>query len=130
MKTKTKKLLHEQECVGKTIKKVLLNTGRLILLFEDDEAIAFNGYTAREYQYDLDVINVCENNEFSKYDLLDLGLITEEKVAEIEAQEEEEWRKNNKEANIIKFKHLSSYLKKLCLTESELVKIVIEAYTK
>jgi hypothetical protein len=25
---------------------------------------------------------------------------------------------------------LSSYLKKLCLTESELVKIVIEAYTK
>jgi hypothetical protein len=79
---------------------------------------------------DLDVINVCESNEFSKYDLLDLGLITDEEVAEIEAQEEEEWRKNNKEANIIKFKHLSSYLKKLCLTESELVKIVIEAYTK
>ena len=120
-----KKLFNEQECAGKTINKMIIDDGRLTIHFTDDAVIVLDGYTQCDYgDYSYDIISVCQDDDISIYQKLELGLVTEEDVERFEEEEDKIFIENEKQQLKFQLKQLMNSMKKKDIPKEEIMQII------
>jgi hypothetical protein len=116
---KYNKLLNKDECIGKTITKVFMDSGRLILGFDDNCTIAFNGYSTSysDDDFPIDIIDVCKESNLDLEEELELNFITGEEYNNILLEEDKLIEEQNRKREL---KNLNATIKRLNLSLNDI----------